>query len=258
MVSQLSVRLLGGSNDSNSGSSKGSSQKRSTQISIEPESSLSGYSADQEGRSISPPVISIDFDGRDKEMCIGEDRCPKRQRRNKQQFAVSTIKVDLDKAGKEFPAIVKDLKKTTCLGKFSIDLKGVKLLYSKEVTKPFVTSNISAQTSLYDYESLVSSCWESYASSFGPLKQHDQAQYSDRSTSSVSDAESDSVDSNSNLENQTFLIPPLLDDFFNGAKQAPLLSSIEMNSCNVISNASNAVTMSEILQLSDSARLVHL
>ena len=119
-----------------------------------------------------------------------------------------------------------------------------------------ISSNVSAQATLYDYETLTRACWDAYPSNFSLLK-HDKGfvpvQYSDRSTSSVSDTESDSVDSG-NAGNQALLIPPLLEDSLDVSKPSTPLSNIQMSACNIISGSTNAVTMSEILQLSGSAR----
>ena len=253
MVIQI-TRTLEGSGDSNSNSSGSQKRTFTNQFPTRPESSISGYSADREDPSISPPVVSIDFHGRHTK--ADRDRCPKRQKRNEIQYAASTVKEDLERAGKEFLRVHQNLSKTTCLGKISIDLEGVRLLYSKDVKKPMVSSNVSAQASDYDYETLVRACWDAYPSNFSLLK-HDkefvEGQYSDRSTSSVSDTESDSVDSG-NQSNQALLIPPLLEDSSDASKPLTRVSNIQMNACNIISCATNAVTMSEMLQLSGSAR----
>jgi hypothetical protein len=258
MVSRLSSRLLGGAGDSNSSShSEGSSKKRPFVSDTRPESSISGYSADREGPSMSPPVLSIDFHGRDKGRNDGDNNCPKRQKRYEMQYAASTVKADLARAGKDMHKIDKATKNTSCLGNVNIDLKGVKLMHSKDVESSLVTSDVRAQSSLYDYETLVRACLDSYPSSYTLLKDDkgfSPTPSSDISTSSVSDSESDSISSNGNSGNQSLLIPPILEDSFDATKQPSPFSNIKMNSCNVISCPSNAVTMSEMLQLSGTAR----
>eukprot|EP00980_Cylindrotheca_fusiformis_P002228 scaffold517_cov119-Cylindrotheca_fusiformis.AAC.11 len=263
MASQQISSLQAWSGDSNSSNqSKGSSRKRMHGSSNgRPESSISGYSADREGLSASPPVNSIDFHGRETGRHASENKCTKRQKRCELQYAASIVKADLARAEKEMPQLDKHAKKTSRLGKVSIDLTGVELLYSNEVKSPFVTSSLSAECSLYDYESLSRACADSYPTSFSLLsneKGFSAPQSSDNSTSSVSDIETESNSSNTNAGSQSLLIPPLLEDSFDDTtKPAPLLN-IKITSCNILSSPYNAVTMTEMLQLSKNARLVTL
>ena len=254
MVSPLSSRLFA-SEDSIS-SSKGSSQKRS--ISTKPESSLSGYSADREEKWKSPPVVSIDLLERcRKNESRDRDACPKRRKRNELVFAASNVKADLARAKEEIPKKNKDIERTTCLGDIDIDLKGVRLMYSSDFKMPITTSNVSAQTSTFDYESLAKACLESYPKNLSHLKHAKDfvtTQDADSITSSVSDIESDSGDSNGNANagpQAVHFIPPLLED---SEKLSQSVPSTNVGSCNVISCASNAVTMSEVMQLSKVAR----
>ena len=252
MVSTVSYRLLGESGDSNSASSKGSSQKRQNQSvpTQQGSSSNSGYSADKEGPSISPPVLSIDFHGRDKRKNDSDSKCPKRQKQNEMLFAASNVGADLKRAGKEAPRFDKEIKKTSRVKEASIDLERVKLLISGKAEDAFLESNVSATASLLDYEMLVKACLDSYPNTFTCFPATQES--SDRSTSSVSDTESDSVSSNSG--NQSLVISPLLEDSFDTAKPVTTMTNIKLRSCNVISGPSNAVTMTEMLQLSEAAR----
>ncbi|CAJ1931768.1 unnamed protein product [Cylindrotheca closterium] len=259
MVSLLSHRLLGGPGDSNSASTKGSSiiQKEQNVSSVPTKlgsSSNSGYSADREGHHSPPPVLSIDFNGRTKRKHDSDSRCPKRLKQNEMQYAASTISADLKRAGKEVERFDKEIKKTSRVKGATIRLDRVKLLMSGEAEDVSLESNVSATASLLDYEMLVKACFDVYPSSFPcfPATQ----EKSDRSTSSVSDTESDSVSSNSG--NQSLVIPPLLEDSLRAAKQGPTMANISLRSCNVISCPSNAVTMTEMLQLSKTPRLVTL
>lgn len=260
MVSQLSSRLLGRCSDSNNSSKcKESSRKRlSVTMPTRPESSISGYSADREDPSLSPPVLSIGFHGRDnRSRNDGDHKCPKRQKRYELQYAASTVKADLARAGKDMPNFAENIKKRSSLGEGSIDVNCVKLMMSRDAQSPFVLSEVSAQTSLYEYETMARACLHAYPSSYTSLKRNKAyvtAQSSDNSTSSVSDTESDSISSHGNLGSQSLVITPLLEDSFDASAEPTPLSNIQMSSCNIISCPSNAVTMSEMLQLSGFAR----
>lgn len=225
-------------------------------------SSESGYSADREEQSISPPLVSIDLLGVGRENVPRDTSpCPKRRKRNELEYAVSSVKADLARAGIELPEIEKEMQTTALVGDASINLKGVRLMHSSDFETPFVTSNVSSQTSIFDYEQLSKACWGYYPNDLSQLTHNKVSltsaqEDSDRSISSVSGSESDSGDSNGNTGNQAVLfIPPLLDDSCAPDTQARPISTIT-GSCNIISCATNAVTMSEVLQLSKVARYV--
>ena len=262
MVSPLSSRLIGFSGDS-SNSSRGSSQKRplfASQLPIRPESSISGYSADREEPSVSPPVVSIDLlSSCQKNANRDTDACPKRRKRNELEFAAASVKADLARAGIEYTEINKNIEKTTCLKDISISLKGVQLIHSNDFKSSLVTSSISGASSIYDYQLMARSCRDAYPhgdlSQLKSSKSFAESQDSDRSTSSVSDTESDSGSSNGNLNQTTVLfLPPLLDDSFETSKASNLPLSNISGSCNIISCSTNAVTMGEAMQLSTTAR----
>lgn len=253
MVSQLSYRLLGGSGDSNSASSNGSSSQKRQNLSAparQGRSSNSGYSADREGLSPSPPVLSIDFHGRNKRRHDHDIKCPKRQKQNEMQYTASTIAADLKRAGKEIPPFDKEMKKTSRVKGATIELDRVKLLLSGKAEDVSVESSVSATASPLDYEMLVNACLDAYPS-LSPCFTVPQDS-SDRSASSVSDTESDSVSSNSG--NQTLVIPPLLEDSFRRTTLVSTVTNVKLSPCNVISCPSNAVTMTEMLQLSEAPR----
>jgi hypothetical protein len=255
MVSPLNFSLFAFSGDSSS-RIKGSNRKRP--IPSRQESSVSGYSADREEPSVSPPVVSIDLLGVGrKNVPRDTNACRKRRKRNLLEFSASSVKADLVRAGIVLPKMDKDIETTTCLGDVSIDLKGVRLMHSSEFEPPLVTSNVSAQSSVFDYAQLTKACWDYYPNVLSQLKHSKglaSAQDSVRSTSSVSDTESDSGASNGNAVNHAVLfVPPRLDDSHAPDKQARPTSTIS-GSCNIISCATNAVTMSEVLQLSKIAR----
>jgi hypothetical protein len=249
MVSALSTRLLAGS---------GQKRPFSDPTSMRPDCSVSGYSADREESSLSAPLVSINLLGRNTTNAVRDPHgCPKRRKRNELQFAASSARADLARAGIKFPEMDKDLKNSTKVGEATISLKDVRLVHSCDVKSPLLTSNVSGRSSVSDYEALAASCWDSYATS-NPMRTKQSKSFalshgSDRSTSSVSN-ESDSWDSNGNGADILFIIPPLLEDGLESRKQLTSITSPSAGSCNIISNADNSVTMGEMMQLSKSAR----
>jgi hypothetical protein len=255
----MSSRLLSSSVDSIC-SSHESSQKRqmTNQSQTRPDTSVSGYSADREETSASPPVVSIDLLGNFRRNGLRDPNgCPKRRKINELQFVASSVKADLAMAGVEFKVIDKYLKKATSRGGQSIDLSGGRLMYSKDVEPPVVSPSVSVQSLDYDYAALAFACSSAYSNCTSQLRQNTgfpTSQDSVRSTSSVSDTESDSGDSNTNEKNapQVLSIPALFEGSLDADKQAkPELNS---SSCHIVSCAANAVTMGEMLQLSKTAR----
>jgi hypothetical protein len=227
--------------------------------------STSGYSADKEGPATFPAIVSIDLHGRGDQSDFSRDanNCPKRRKRIEMQFAAASVKADLERAGIDFKNMNKDIEQSDSPGGITIKLKGVRLIHSKDVDGPFVTSNVSEKATVTDYQTLMRAVGGSYPplaqrmmNSFDPSSATQDATSSDQSTSSVSDTESDSgCDSNSNsTSNHILFIPPLVEDTFDQAFIQNQTSTECSSPCNVISCASNAVTMSEMLQLSSSAR----
>lgn len=263
----MSSRLLSGSGDSSSsyGGSGSSGQKRklltASGQSIRPDYSVSGYSADREESSSSPPMVSIDLDGKEaKHDSVREmNSCPKRQRRNQLQFAASSVKADLARAGYEFSTVDPKIESTTTLGPVTINLKGVKLMHSKEFQKiPFASTGRVAG-SLYDYQALALACSGSYPHDANrsalSSKVVSSNQDSDRSTSSVSESDTESVTSKSNSAQDTsIVIPPIFND---AVDEATLPRSEDISSCNIISSNNSTVTMCESLALTKTPRCVH-
>ena len=265
MLSPLSLQFLAGPEDSNSSAagSGNSGQKRrlaASAQSVRPDNSLSGYSADREESSASPPMGSIDVDANDnnhgsvREM----NSCPKRQKRNELQFAASSVKADLARAGIEFSTVDPTIGCTTTLESVPISLKGVQLMHSKEFQKkPFVTTS-GVNGSVNDYQALIAACSSSYPSSLNRSALSNEvvtsSQDSVRSTSSVSESDTDSVTSKSNSANDSsVVIPPLFND---SVDENNAFISTGTVYCNVMSSASNVVTMCETLELTKSPRYV--
>jgi hypothetical protein len=227
--------------------------------------SVSGYLGDKEDPSVNRPVYSIDWQSdRDKKNNSPTDTTTnKRQKTNTAHFAATTAKDDLDRAGMEFKTFDRDNEEVKAPGSLdvTINLKGVRLMHSKEVTGPLIFSNVSAQCTVGEYEALSHAVSESYPSSAGGClksfeaspERQDNVSSDSQSTSSVTDTESDSGSENINngLNNQIFLIPPLVEDSLDVNKTNKFQP---MSTCNVISCASNATTMAESLQLSTDPR----
>ena len=259
MVSALSQRLLSGySSNSSSGSC---SKKRKSNSNDVKSDNGSGYSADREETNGSPPIGSIDLlEGR-KVHSYDPNGCEKRRKTHELQFAASTVKQDLARAGFPYPELDKDKETMSSPGKgeCTISLKGVRLINSKELETPSVVSNASFKSTATDYEQLMAQCYQLYK----PCRQSSNkeelvsSQDSDRSTSSVSDTESDSCESNGNGGSSVFVIPPLLED-------PPKPKAVEVTSkessitaCNVISSSESAVTMSEMLSVCKQPRYAY-
>jgi hypothetical protein len=257
MASPLTLKLKAGSEDSNSsrGTGSGSSgQKRKSPR----DHSVSGYSADHEDSSSSPPINSIDLDGsetRQGETMREMNACPKRYKRSELQFAASSVTADLARAGIEHSLVDPEIKATTKLGSISISLRGVKLVKSKDYQRNPVVNRFSPTGSCQDYQSLAFACFDMYPNLVTKAENiSSSSQDSDRSTSSVSESDSESVTSKSNSEDDapaTFIIPPL-------AREAPGNICKELsnpsNSCALLSMGRNAMTMSETMTLTNVPR----
>ncbi len=260
MVSSLTSRLFACSRNSNSSTtcSGSSGHKRRLETSgqsVRPDS-LSGYSADREDSSSSPP-FSIDVsNGTTHDNMREMNNCPKRQRRNELQFAASSVKADLARAGYEFSTVDPMKESTTMLSSATINLKGVKLVHSKSFQKmPIITTGAVAG-SPYDYQALALACFESYPSNYSGSTLSNQevasSQDSDRSTSSVSESDTDSVTSKGNSDDfPGMMIPPL---FQEESEEAYMERPRESNSCHVVSSESSAITMSETMTLTTTPR----
>ena len=297
MVSALSARLLGNSGDisicgSNSSSRRGGGGDSSVRSKrTRPDTSSSGYSADKEEPSVSPPLNSIDLFSVSRTSNPREaNNCPKRRKRNELEFAATSVKADLARAGTDFRKIQQNKKETSCLGDVTINLKGVELVFSNQVDKPLVSSNVSATTTSIDFQSLALACWDAYPTLeaieetrmktdiaavskavSSAFSQDQDQESSDRSTSSVSDTESDSVESSGNgtstskggtssstktsTSDKVLFIPPNLDDYLKKGKQSKRITLAEPGRpCNIIVSPSNSVTLDQVLELSKTAR----
>lgn len=252
MVSQLTLRLMTGSEDSNS--SRSSGQKRKALR----DHSVSGYSADREDSTSSSPIISIDLDGSETKQ--GEsmremNSCPKRYKLSELHFAASSVRADLARAGIVHSSIEPQSKSTSKHGSISINLKGVRLVTSKDYQKNPMVNRSAPTGSVQDYQSLALACFNMYPHFVTKsVKVSSSSQDSDRSTSSVSESDVESVTSKSNCEDEApaaFIIPPL-------ANATPSSNREESNnpstSCTLLSFGRNAMTMSETMSLTNVPR----
>ena len=282
MVSSLSSRLLAGRGDCaslHSNRSNGSPQhKRSVTgllktrrsgINEKNESCVSGYSADREGPSAYPPVVSINLHSKSKSSTgVGSLNCPKRRKKNEIQFAATSVKTDLARAGKDFKPLSKDLERSTILGNANIKFKDhVKLVHSNNVSGSLVPpSNIAKRTTITDYAALISAvrafypCKPTQMSDMKPFEQGQNTWSEPSASSSVSDTLSDSGSDNTN--NLASTLSPLLEDSLDTSdnnvnrrqQKAKTTAKATFNPSYDISSTSNAITMTKILQISKTAR----
>jgi hypothetical protein len=283
MVSSLSSRLLAGraecasrgsSIDNGSPQQKiiiaGSVKTKRTLNNEKNENNVSGYSADREGPSSCPPVVSINLHSKSKSSTrVDALKCPKRRKKNEIQFAATTVKSDLARADKEFKTLQQHLEDPSILGDKNFRFKDkVKLLYSKDVSTSLVPpSNIGKNTTTRDYASLISAasshypCKSTQVSDIKSFEQNlpsGQNEWSEPSTSSISDTFSDSGSDNTN--NQSSTLTPLLEDSLEPTtkkrKKNEKPNDAAVDSTDSMSSVSNAITMTKILQLSKTARVV--
>lgn len=283
MVSSLSSRLLAGRSDrashSSSKESKNPRHKHITSGSIKAkrtiknernENSMSGYSADREGPSTYPPVVSISLHSKSKSSTrVDAMKCPKRRKKNEMQFAATTVKADLGRAGKGFKTVRQHFEQSSFFVNQDIKLENhVKLVFSKDAPKLLVPpSNIGKQATVFDYTSLISAVNGFYQ--YKPTQMSDikslekdlpsrQNTWSEPSTSSVSDTLSDYGSDNTN--NQTSTLTPLLEDSIDPRTKKRAKKEIQrddtVESIENMSPMPNAITMTSILQLSKTARIL--
>jgi len=252
----LSSRQMAGldSNSSSTGSAN-SGQKRRL-ASVRHDNSLSGYSADREESSISPPMISIDLGGEQRHHSVREmNSCPKRQKKNELQFSAASVRADLARGGFEYSTVSPEIEKTTTLGSVSINLKDIKLVHSADFDKKTIMATSGLIGSTYDYQALALACWESYpmrsklSTKVDPSPQDDS-----ESTSSVSESDMDSVSSKNN-PGASIDIPPL---FKEDVLETNVAIPTGSGSCSVVSSANSTMTMSKSLALTTTPRLLAL
>lgn len=221
----------------------------------------SGYSADREGSASSSPFNTIEVvDGSSKknESMRKMNNCPKRHKRSELQFAASSVKADLARAGIEFSAVDPQCESTSKFGDVSISLKGVKLMGSKEFGKNPLVNRSAQPGSLQEYQALALACFGLYPRSLAkPAKISTMSQDSDRSTSSVSESDTESVTSKTNLQSDPeapYVIPPLSKETsYKTMSAAPHNPS---DSCGLLSMSRNALSLSETMALTNTPRYV--
>jgi hypothetical protein len=216
--------------------------------------SLSGYSAEREDNSAqTAPVLLIDLHGTTsrKTHHYEQNSCEKRRKTNELQFAASSVKADLARAGVPYPEIEMDKQCTTFPGE-TISLKNVRLVYSKDMKFPTVSPTVSSKSSFSDYEHLLSQCCDMYRCTPSRLGKKDSISSDDSERmSSVSDTESDSGHS-ANGSQTAYVVSPLLEDSLGPARQdLTKTANAGFTTCHVVSShsLSPAVTMSDVLRL---------
>eukprot|EP00535_Pseudo-nitzschia_heimii_P000662 CAMPEP_0197179650 /NCGR_PEP_ID=MMETSP1423-20130617/4520_1 /TAXON_ID=476441 /ORGANISM="Pseudo-nitzschia heimii, Strain UNC1101" /LENGTH=385 /DNA_ID=CAMNT_0042629579 /DNA_START=139 /DNA_END=1293 /DNA_ORIENTATION=+ len=235
------------------------------------ENNVSGYSADREGPSTHPPVVSTNLHSIYKSSTgVNALKCPKRQKKNEIQFAAATVKADLARAGKGFETFQKHSQKSSIFANENINLKGhVTLLFSKDISKSLVPpSNIGRQTTIVDYTSLISAVRGFYPhkpTQISDLKSFEQIlpspsgqnAWSEPSISSVSDTLSDYGSYNTN--NQVSGLAPLLEDSLDPRTKNRRKNKRKNDTVELIDStfqSSSEITMASILQLTKTARIV--
>eukprot|EP00525_Craspedostauros_australis_P001921 CAMPEP_0198120322 /NCGR_PEP_ID=MMETSP1442-20131203/28648_1 /TAXON_ID= /ORGANISM="Craspedostauros australis, Strain CCMP3328" /LENGTH=398 /DNA_ID=CAMNT_0043778955 /DNA_START=204 /DNA_END=1400 /DNA_ORIENTATION=+ len=266
MVSPISARLLTGDySSSNSNSSNGSFRSKRPSSSMRRKSrkndSVSGYSADKEESSnstLTPPMVSIDlYAGSKRSNMSNMHSCPKRRKNCERQFAASSVRADLARAGMMYPELPTEKTFTTRVGGHSINLDGVRLVRSKDFDPLQPTCNFPCEQTMSYYQDLINQTLKTYTAFMSREKEMMQAQDSDSgSTYSMSDTETDSVTSSPRSSTPVFVLPLRLDDVTKERSTDSSSKRSTLDTCHVISSHASAITMTDMLQLSRTPRLI--
>ena len=96
-------------------------------------SSIGGYSADKE-ETVSQPPSQKKLRNNQKRNAIDDDESAKRRRMNEMHFTASTVHQDLARAGMTYPEVRTTKPRAPTLA--NVDLSGVHLINSKDITSP--------------------------------------------------------------------------------------------------------------------------
>lgn len=237
MISQISLRLLGGRS---SPSSPGNSDGKNS-------SSVGGYSADREGNAASHqhPPGQIDLKVKHKRHstldCAGR---AKRKKLNEENFAASVAKEDIIRAGLTVPVLRAASRGPRAISLGKVDATTVKLVFSHEVAaSPFLFPASTFPTdfgSLYDsYIQMFDSCRNAYTEV--------DAGASD-SLDSFSDTQSDTSTSSESLP-----LNPRIDDSL-AVKKSLLVERPNDTAQTVSCYSAVSMTMEEALTVCKSSR----
>lgn len=258
------------------------------------DSSESGYSADRESVSTAHPIfVSVNLRSSYAASSSRYDsKCPKRQKKNEMQYAATTIKEDLNRAGIPYKQIDTENSKTfDAIENANINLKDhVRLVHSGTVLSETLLNTLTLKntTDQPDYLEMINAARSFYPAvddrmislkSSTVVRSKDtwsapstSSDVSDTESDSGSGSENDTTNTNTNGQNRVISVSPLLEDSLmsqirtgnKGGTQAKITAADvaaavttqaamkQMTS----SLSSNTITMDEILQLSKTARIV--
>ena len=256
------------------------------------DSSESGYSADRESVSTAHPIfVSVNLRSSYAASSSRYDsKCPKRQKKNEMQYAATTIKEDLNRAGIPYKQIDTENSKTfDAIENANINLKDhVRLVHSGTVLSETLLNTLTLKntTDQPDYLEMINAARSFYPAvddrmislkSSTVVRSKDtwsapstSSDVSDTESDSGSGSENDTTNTNTNGQNRVISVSPLLEDSLmsqirtgnKGGTQAKITAADvaaavttqaamkQMTS----SLSSNTITMDEILQLSKTAR----
>jgi hypothetical protein len=202
MISQLSARLLGDQASSRSGSSN---RSFSSSTKDGPKSSIGGYTADKEEHEQSPfssePPLNIDFliKQKSKRNSLEGEECAKRRRMNESNYAASTVRDDLARAGLPYPELMTADLRSSILA--NMDKNRLRLISSKDVTSPFLAPVVMGWDTKITHDLVTDYVYndmlKSYSAFYGTPCYTSQQESSlissedTESTSSISDTASD-------------------------------------------------------------------
>lgn len=256
MVSQLSSRLFSGNKNSSSGSSS-STKSENTKSQGRSDSTLSGYSADKEGLSVTPPV-HIDLNLKHKRKFVDNHDPAKRRKLQELNYAASRVKEDLAKAGLPFPSVRASRPRAIPLAK--LNMSSVNLVTSKSVSSsPFLSKSstgLARHDIATDFGNVYAHLFTMSRPFYGGTPAHNErcrsAQSdteSTSSTSSFSDTESDDSQASSTV----MVIAARVEDSLektDTTKSKRVPSPTHFISC----LPSNSITMEEALGVCDYPR----
>lgn len=244
MVSELSKRLMGGSNSHSFGSPH-SSLSGASRPPSDSSSTLSSSSSISDAMDSRMPIVDVPQSSPflsetkiENDPLQERDNCFKRRKIDELRFAASRVKEDLEKGGLPFPSI--HINKPRALEGYDIDMSSIQLLAAKSVSdSPFLT-NAGVKRSfenICEFEQLFSQTQEVYSKRW--------LQDTVRDWGERSSAGSLTSDSECSL---TLDIPPRLDD---GLNRSSLESTIPDST-----KTSKSITIGEALGNNSEPRYV--
>jgi hypothetical protein len=265
---------------------------KTSSLNVHNDSSESGYSADRDSVSNvhhNPPFDSINYlHSNSISMTTRNNfKCPKRRKLDDRQFAATNVKADLARAGIPFKQQQQNDTETETLTNnvpgnnvdiINLNKNHVQLVHSGD----YVSDSLFQPSSMFidrmtlssDYTGMINAVREFHPLNVGGRNGRDiniinslskivpstSSDVSDADTESDSGSGTGSSENDHRNNNQVISFSPLLEDFLDSStkvreaakKNKTTRTTIEPR--NMLSTLSNAITMSEILQLSNTAR----